>query len=132
MTIRESYQHERARDIQHLLDLLDAHEKLDALRHAGEFEARRIAALDIDRRLEAMNEFRAQITNERGQYLLRDWYEREHMGLSNRIRDMEMGRSMDSGFAAAHHDSYARMLGIGGVLVALLGWALTVALHFWK
>ena len=48
---------------------LDAHEKLDALRHAGEFEARRIAALDIDRRLEAMNEFRAQITNEHGTFI---------------------------------------------------------------
>ncbi len=63
--------------------------------HRLENVARQIAAKDIDRRLEAMNELRRQIEEERGVYLTRDLYDREHGTLSGRVRDLELNRGED-------------------------------------
>ncbi|MFZ0799731.1 MAG: hypothetical protein WCA13_09640 [Terriglobales bacterium] len=100
---------------------LDAHARMDDLRHeAGDHKIQK-ADVDLERRLEEMNNFRAQINQERVGYLPRDMYERESAALSDRVKSLEIVRGEQSGKAAA----YASMVGFVVVLVQ-------VVLHFWK
>lgn len=94
-----------------------AHENV----HVLEKEARTLAVEDINRRLEDMNQFRAQLNKERGDYLLRHDYEREHSALADRVKELEIARGEQSGKAAAYA-SLAGLVGIGAGIV----------LHFWK
>ena len=66
---------------------LQAHAQMDILRH--ETGDARIQKADevLDHRLEEMNNFRAQINQERVDYLRRDMYEREHDSLSERVKN---------------------------------------------
>lgn len=104
---------------------LAAHARLDDLRHeAGDAKIQK-ADQDLERRLEEMNNFRAQINTERVDYLRRDMYERENAALSDRVKSLEIVRGEHSGKAAA----YASMVGIVMVFVMVF---VQVALHFWK
>ena len=100
---------------------LEAHARMDDLRHeAGDAKILK-ADLDLERRLEEMNNFRAQINLERVDYLRRDMYDRENAALSDRVKSLEIVRGEQSGRAAA----YASMVCFAVVLVQ-------IALHFWK
>jgi hypothetical protein len=100
---------------------LEAHSRMDILRH--ETGDARIHKADqvLEYRLEEMNNFRAQINQERMAYLPRDMYEREHDSLSERVKTLEIVRGEQSGRTAA----YASTVGFIVVLVQ-------IALHFWK
>ncbi len=100
---------------------LEAHARLDDLRHeAGDAKIQK-ADKDLERRLEEMNNFRTQINTERVDYLRRDMYDRENAAMSDRVKSLEIVRGEQSGKAAA----YASMVGVVVVFVQ-------VALHFWK
>ena len=66
-------------------------------------------ATDIQRRLEAMNELRAQIENERGRYVLRDVYDIKVNDINERI-------NLQAQFAS---DIKGRMLVAGAVILAI-------------
>ena len=100
---------------------LEAHARMDDLRHASGDAKIQKADLDLERRLEEMNNFREQINQERGDYLRRDMYDRENAALSDRVKSLEIVRGEQSGKAAA----YASMVGFVVVIVQ-------VVLHFWK
>jgi len=100
---------------------LEAHTQMDDLRHASGDAKIQKADLDLERRLEEMNNFREQINQERGDYLRRDMYDRENAALSDRVKSLEIVRGEQSGKAAA----YASMIGFVVVIVQ-------VVLHFWK
>ena len=100
---------------------LDAHSRLDDLRHENGDDKVAKAYLDLERRLEEMNAFRAQISQERTQYLPRDMYDREHNNLGERVKNLEIDRGQQSGKTAA----YASMVGF--VVIGI-----QVLLHFWK
>jgi hypothetical protein len=102
-------------------EALAAHARQDEVRHASELESGRKLERDTDRRLNDMNHFREQINTERASYLPRDMYEREHDGLSERVKSLEIVRGEQTGKAAA----YASIVGI-------LVIAVQVILHFWK
>ena len=68
-----------------------------------------------------MNNFRAQINQERGDYLRRDMYDRENAALSDRVKILEIVRGEQSGRNAA----YASMAALAVIVVQ-------VVLHFWK
>ena len=80
------------------------------------------AAKVIDQRLEGMNELRAQITGERGQYVTRDVLDQRNGALALRIE--ELGRRVDQRFeetgkritemerAKANMDGRMAMLGL--------------------
>ena len=57
--------------------------------HALLSEAIRVAQSNVDKRLEAMNQLREQINQERTRYMARDYYEREHKTLSDRVTLLE-------------------------------------------
>jgi len=100
---------------------LEAHARMDDLRHASGDAKLQKADLDLERRLEEMNNFREQINQERGDYLRRDMYDRENAALSDRVKSLEIVRGEQSGKAAA----YASMIGFMVVIVQ-------VVLHFWR
>ena len=101
----------------HVCELLEQHEKLDQQRHAAEDGARDLASKDVNRRLQEMNEFRVQLSEERASYVPR----REHDLLAERIKELEIARGEQMGKAAA----YASIAGFIGVAASLL-------MHFWK
>jgi hypothetical protein len=80
----------------------------------GDTTALVIAREDINRRLEAMNELRTQITEERGMYVLRDRHDseydllRDHM--DSRIKVLESSKANVEG----------RMWAIGALMSALV------------
>lgn len=93
------------------------HERL----HEQDSEAINKAETSINRRLEEMNALRLQITQERGEFLTREMYDREHRTLSestdSRLKALENKDSNMTGRFWA--------LGVGlGVLVVLVNVAM--------
>jgi hypothetical protein len=100
---------------------ITAHARAEDLRHeAGDAKIQKASEV-LDYRLEEMNNFRAQINQERAEYLRREMFDREHSNLSDRVKSLEIERGEQSGKAAA----YASMIGFVLVLVQ-------IALHFLK
>ncbi|MGA7080516.1 MAG: hypothetical protein WBQ43_10015 [Terriglobales bacterium] len=100
---------------------LEAHIRMNDLRQeAGDAKMQKADAV-LEYRLKEMNNFRAQINQERTEYLRREMFDREHSTLSERVKSLEIERGEQSGKAAA----YASMIGFVVVLVQ-------IALHFVK
>ena len=82
-----------------------------------------IASKEIDRRLEGMNELRAQISTERGLYVLRESYDEQHAALRDaidaRLKILENNRSNMEG----------RMWAIGAI-ISMLVVALNLAMYY--
>ncbi len=72
-------------DIEHERELREQWQKLHLDMHVAMDLARSLAGDDINRRLDGMNELRAQITSERGLYLSRELFDREHSALRDSI-----------------------------------------------
>lgn len=100
---------------------LEAHARAEDLRHeAGDAKIQKANEV-LDYRLEEMNNFRAQINQERAEYLRREIYERENAALAERVKNLEIVRGEQSGRTAA----FATMVGFVVVVVQIM-------LHFWK
>jgi hypothetical protein len=73
--------------------------------HELEKEAVEKALESNNRRLDEMNELRLQITRERGEYVSRDTYDREHRALESstdkRLKSLEQSKSYVIGWVAA-------------------------------
>lgn len=82
------------------------------------------AASEINRRLDEMNELRKQIESERGQYVRRDMYDREHASLrdlfDNRIKALENDRSNLNGRLWAVGATIAFVLSVVTIGIRLL------------
>jgi|ERR1700687_3681001 len=100
---------------------LEAHSRMDDLRHAAGDDKVYKANKDLERRLEEMNNFREQINQERAEYLRRDMYDREHTNLAERVKNLEIVRGEQAGRTAA----YASMVGVVVIMSQIV-------LHFWK
>lgn len=87
--IQEQIKHER--------ELREAWQKAHLTLHKSEAEALATARNEIDRRLSGMNEIREQINNERGRYLLREFYDEQHASLRDtmdvRLKALETKQS---------------------------------------
>ncbi len=102
-------------------DALEAHARAEDLRHeAGDAKIQKANEV-LDYRLEEMNNFRAQINQERAEYLRREMYDREQTALAERVKILEIVHGEQMGRTAA----YASMIALA-VIVA------QVVLHFWK
>ncbi len=66
-----------------------AHERV----HSLEEEARRLATVDVDRRLQGMNEFRAENLEDRGKYVTREVLDGKLEALDTRLKLIENARS---------------------------------------
>ena len=110
-------------DVQHERELREQYEKAHALVHTQEQRARELAFTEINRRLDDMNELRNQIGTERGLYLTRELYDREHKSLAEsmdaRLKILETNKSNLEG----------RMWAIGAIIsVVVVG--LQFAMHY--
>jgi len=100
---------------------LEAHTRAEDLRHeAGDAKIQKANEV-LDYRLEEMNNFRAQINQERTEYVRREMYDREHAALDERVKVLEIVRGEQTGRTAAYASVVAFV-----VIVA------QVVLHFWK
>ena len=82
--------------------------------HAAERKALEIAREEVNRRLDEMNELREQITRERGEFMRRDMFDREHSTLRDgndiRLKALENTKSNMEG----------RLWAIGAAISALV------------
>jgi len=102
-------------------DALEAHSRTEDLRHeAGDAKIQKASEV-LDYRLEEMNNFRAQINQERAEYLRREMYDRDHAALAERVKILEIVRGEQTGRTAA----YASIFTLVVIVVQ-------VVLHFWK
>jgi hypothetical protein len=100
---------------------LEAYARAEDLRHlAGDAKIQKANEV-LDYRLEEMNNFRAQINQERTEYLRREMYDRENAVLGERVKILEIGRGEQTGRTAAYASVVAFV-----VIVA------QAVLHFWK
>jgi hypothetical protein len=100
---------------------LEAHVRAEDLRHqAGDAKIQKASEV-LDYRLEEMNNFRAQINQERTEYLRREMYDRDHAALDERVKILEIVRGEQTGRTAAYAS-----------LVAFVAILAQVVLHFWK
>ena len=100
---------------------LEAHTRAEDLRHeAGDAKIQKANEV-LDYRLEEMNNFRAQINQERTEYLRREMYDREHAAFEERLKILEIVRGEQTGRTAAYASVVAFV-----VIVA------QVVLHFWR
>jgi hypothetical protein len=65
--------------------------------HRLEGVALNVAKEATDKRLEAMNDLRKQIDNERGSFITRELYDREHLRLRDDIANLAKSRDSASG-----------------------------------
>lgn len=111
--------------INHERELREAWQLAHAQQHAAEAEALRMARVDIDRRLDAMNQLRDQITQERGTFLARDLYDREHLRLRKEFDDrLKRLETSDANLQG-------RILATGAILAFLLS-VVAVLARLWK
>jgi hypothetical protein len=84
--------------VEHFVDREIGHlkEKME-LRFDSQAEALALAMVRLNERLAEMNELRGQIATERGSYLTREAYEREHKIVSDRAGALELQASKWSG-----------------------------------
>jgi hypothetical protein len=108
-------------DLEHFKELSNERWSGHHREHADLRTAIDLASTDINRRLSEMNQFRAQLESERGTYMTRDMYDREHAALGNRVKELEIERGNQTGKAAA----YASVIGIVVVIIQ-------IAMHYWK
>jgi hypothetical protein len=95
-------------------------------RYIGAERALNLTRDALEVRLESMNEFRSQLEKERGGYLSRDLYEREHTYLSGRISELERARANAVGSVGAYSS-------IGDfVKLVLVGLIAAIVAHFWR
>lgn len=110
----------------HERELRELWEREHIERHVQLTAALSIARGDMNRRLEGMNELRVQVENERGRYVTRDLYDREHASLRDtmdqRLKFLETNRSNLEG----------RLWAVGAA-ISLVVSVVTVLLHvLWK
>jgi|ERR1039458_2526093 hypothetical protein len=101
--------------------VLEAHTRAEDLRHqAGDAKIQKANKV-LDYRLEEMNNFRAQINQDRTEYVRREMYDREHVALGERVKILEIVRGEQTGRTAA----YASVVAFVVVVVQMV-------LHFWR
>jgi hypothetical protein len=108
-------------ELRHRDAALEAHVRAEDLRHEARDAKIQKANEVLDYRLEEMNNFRAQINQERSEYLRREMYDREHSAMDERVKILEIVRGEQTGRTAA----YASVVAVV-VIVA------QVILHFWR
>ena len=74
-----------------------------------------LAKIDMDRRLEGMNQFRAQLEKQAGTFLTRDRFDGEHKILSDRINDIIQWKSSQEG-----KQSRANIISILALIVTII------------
>jgi hypothetical protein len=105
-----------------------AHEKT----HVALGDAIDKAAEDISRRLAEMNQFRAQISEERGLFLSKTEYEARHRELETRlgtVKDTQDKRLNDLERAKSNLDGRLWALGAGFMILTVL---VNVAFRYWS
>ena len=96
--------------VQEYVELSVGHERALRLRsEADSLRALTEAKAEIDRRLHEMNQWRSQLTDERTQYVPRDWFEKVHATLEDRTRVLEGFKENING----------RIIALGGILVLM-------------
>jgi hypothetical protein len=101
---------------QYIEALMNQERKSHAREHELLAESVQHTKENLELRLESMNQFRSQITEERGTMLSRETYETRHVDLERRISLIETGLANIRGRSAAT----SAALGVGLVILQLV------------
>ena len=82
-------------------------------------KARSQAFLSMDKRLEGMNEFRAQLKDQTQLYLTRGEYEGKHEALDAKIHTLEISKATLEGKASQNSVIFSVVIAVFGVLLSI-------------
>lgn len=85
--------------------------------HNSSEESLGITRNELNRRLEEMNQFRAQIGQERGEFVRRDMYDQALALLADRIAALERSKAGALGTIGAYGSIIALLMGIAALVV---------------
>lgn len=109
----------------------DAHED----RHRAELEALKVARGEVDRRLDDMNDLRRQIEAERGKYLLRDLYDKEHDAMRDtfhaRLDTVRESADLRLKSLESTKSNLEGRLWAIGAMIGFVVIVINLALHYW-
>jgi hypothetical protein len=118
MSHKLCHQWERLHEQRHAIEDKNRREVAEA-----DYRAVEIAKANVERRLTEMNEMRAQINSERGQYVTREMYDKQYEAL----RETMDARLKPLETIIANYQG--RMLAAGAIITFVLG-LLQVGLHY--
>ena len=83
----------------------------------------------VDKRLDAMNEFRGAIEDQRSSFLTRTEYNLMHDKIIDDVRALNKFKDEQSGKASQSSVNLAMFLGVGGLIIAVAGIIIAIVLH---
>lgn len=114
----------------HLEGLLNAHAELDQNRHERESEAIKTAADALDKRLDGVNEFRAQLGDQARSFLPRPEYDVQQKALEERMTKLETNSWLSLGQKNGMDDATKIVVGALSILLTAASVAVAIlALH---
>ncbi|HOW77915.1 MAG TPA: hypothetical protein PK406_00555 [Verrucomicrobiota bacterium] len=91
------------------------------LRLAAMEKALDLARKQLEQRLDAMNEFRAQLRDQNATFVTRTEYEIIVQQLRESVRSLELSRAELQGKASQESVARAQIMGVIGIVIGLLG-----------
>jgi hypothetical protein len=77
-------------------------------------------ASTLEKRLEGMNEFRAQLSHQAGTFLTREAYQIAHEQLQKQVDELRMSRAMLEGKASQNAVMFSIALAVAGLLLGVI------------
>jgi ribosome-associated translation inhibitor RaiA len=102
------------------------HELRHEEQHRSDLRAVDHAQEALEKRLEKLNELRAEVSTDRSQFLPRDTYATAHDALVNQVGDLQKRLTLAEGKAAGTASSTALLLSVAGVILTIIGAAVAV------
>ena len=90
--------------------------------HRLEAIALAVAKAATDERLHSMNEMRKQIDNERGTFITRELYDREHFRLITEVKELRAKSDNSSGEKGALELAWPFLLAVGTFIAGHMVW----------
>jgi phage-related minor tail protein len=102
------------------------HELRHDEQHRSDLRAVDHAQASLEKRLEKLNELRAEVSTDRAQYLTRDTYNTAHEALVAQVADLQSRLTMAEGKSAGTASSTALLLSVAGVVLTIIAAAVAI------
>ena len=90
-------------------------------RISAQDKALELARQGIDKRLESMNEFRAQLNQQASTFMTREYYDAKHETMQKQVDELMLSRAELQGKASQGSVVFAYGIGIVGVMIGVFG-----------
>lgn len=94
-------------------------------------KATTLAAAQLEKRLEGMNEFRAQLKDQQGTFLMREEWKVANDRIAEDVRKLQLNEALIAGKASQESVTKAFLVGVAGVIFGFFGFIASL-LAIWE